>query len=208
MANTKRKCKQCKQFIPVDKGVKINTGFFCSIESAMVYAREKASKKKLADQAKADRDERAELKKRKESIKTKPELTREAQRAFNRFIRLRDCDKACISCGRSESEVEIFTGGKWDCGHFLGVGARPELRFEPKNAYRQCKSCNGGSGKYAKKSSTVAEEYERRLRERVGDDTVDWLKGPHPAANHTHDDLRAIKAKYNKLANDLQKTFN
>ncbi len=211
MANSTRKCRGCPERFRADKEGSIignNGAFFHSAECLMLYMRKDGGKKTKLARKKIEKSERSELKQRKEAIKTKPELTREAQDKFNRFIRLRDHDQNCISCGRSESEVEIFTGGKWDCGHFLGVGAHPELRFEPKNAYKQCKSCNGGSGKYSKKSDTVAKEYERRLREKVGDDVVDWLQGPHPAANHTHDDLRNIKAHYAKLGNDLQKTLN
>lgn len=56
--------------------------------------------------------------------------TSKAQSAFNGFIRERDEGKPCPSCGTYHPPM-IF-GGQWDCGHFMGVGARPELRFEEK----------------------------------------------------------------------------
>jgi hypothetical protein len=72
------------------------------------------------------------------------------------------------------------------------------------NAHRQCKSCNGGSGKYARKGYTVAKEYEERLIERIGQDAVDWLKGPHEAKHYGKDDFLAIKAKYKTLCRELE----
>lgn len=84
---------------------------------------------------------------RKKALLTRGDYIKKAQSAFNAFIRERDEGKPCPSCGTYHPPM-IF-GGQWDCGHFMGVGARPELRFEEKNAYRQCKACNGGSGRFA-----------------------------------------------------------
>ncbi|STV05254.1 protein NinG [Klebsiella pneumoniae subsp. ozaenae] len=66
-----------------------------------------------------------------------------------------------------------------DCGHFKTVGAYPELRFEERNAHKQCKSCNAGAGKYTAKEATVAQQYEAGLIARYGQEYVDWLNGPH-----------------------------
>ncbi len=67
----------------------------------------------------------------------------QAQKAFNAYIRARDAGLPCISCG--ETNPPDLHGGQWDCGHFKTVGAYPELRFEERNAHKQCKSCNAGS---------------------------------------------------------------
>lgn len=122
---------------------------------------------------------------------------KEAQTEFNKFIRLRDIEEPCISCGRHDHEIEdIFTGGKWDCGHFLSRGAFPELRFEELNAHKQCKSCNGGSGQFTQKNHTVTQDYEIRLIKKIGQEKVDWLKGPHKPKNYTIEDVKEIKAYY------------
>jgi hypothetical protein len=76
----------------------------------------------------------------------------QAQQAFNAYIRARDADLPCISCG--ETNPPDLHGGQWDCGHFKTVGANPELRFEERNAHKQCKSCNAGAGKYTAKEAT------------------------------------------------------
>lgn len=191
MPNSRKKCKQCNQYIPVGQGVKINTGFFCSIESAMIFAREKASKKKLADQRKAEQAERRELKKRKDSLKSRSEWLREAQSAFNRYIRLRDHAEPCISCQRHHQ-------GQYHAGHYLTVGANPELRFDELNCWKQCSACNNHL------SGNIV-NYRINLLAKIGQEGLDYLEGPHKPKKYTADDIKGIKAKYNKLANDLQK---
>jgi hypothetical protein len=129
---------------------------------------------------------------------------KQAQQAFNLYIRTRDNDKPCISCG--ETNPRDLHGGQWDCGHFKTVGAHPELRFEELNAHRQCKSCNAGSSKYAAKGATVAQQYESNLIMRIGQEAVDWLNGPHETKNYRRDDFISIRDEYRKKARALLKT--
>jgi ferredoxin len=189
-----RKCRICREPYMQLNSLKVTCGKFeCQVAFGLKHAEKSQS-------ARAKK-ERKETRKAKDAMKTPRDLIPEAQIVFNRFIRLRDADEPCISCGRIE--VEYTIGGQWDCGHFMSVGAKPELRFEEKNAYKQCKKCNGGS-KYARKSHTVAQEYEIRLRAKVGDELVDWLKGPHAPKHYSTDDLRAIKALYQSKCKELQ----
>jgi len=53
----------------------------------------------------------------------------------NKYIRLRDKDKGCISCGKALTS-------KFDAGHFLSVGSYPNLRFNEDNVHGQCVYCN------------------------------------------------------------------
>ena len=135
----------------------------------------------------------------KAKIKRLSEWHAEAQTQCNKYIRERDKDKdlPCISCGRYDWEIEDkWTGGKWDAGHFVSRGAEPALRYHFLNINKQCKSCNSGSGRHAKKRHTVSQEYEQRLIERIGQDMVDWLKGPHKMQNLRKDDVIEIKAYF------------
>ena len=205
-----RRCKQCKEseLKPARQCVDIvEKKGFCSIECLASMARDK----RFAAEAKKEKNKHLARKKAltDSSIKDQKPL---AQRQFNRYIRLYRYhvkgDRNCISCGRHESEIQDRGFGKFDCGHFQGVGAFPELRFCEDNAYLQCKSCNGGSGKYAKKQQTVSVEYERRLREKVGDALVDWLKGPHEPARLRAADYVEIKKRYAHKANNIQKNLS
>jgi hypothetical protein len=109
-------------------------------------------------------------------------LRREAQEAFNRFIRLRDAVRPCIACGRHHD-------GQWHAGHYLTVGAHPELRFEELNCHASCQPCNTHlSGNLI--------EYRKGLVLRYGAELVRWLEGPHEPKHYTRDDLIAIRKKY------------
>ena len=195
-----RKEKRCqnkacgKMFKPYKTTDKV-----CSLSCAVAFGVnhvEADRRAKLKAERKETREKLYELKKPKDLIPS-------VQAAFNKMIRARDKDQPCISCGREYIPEQY--GGSWDCGHFLGVGSHPELRFEPMNAYRQCKSCNGGSNKYAKKGYTVAKDYEERLIARIGQAAVDWLKSPHEAKHYTKDDLEALKKHFNQKARELMK---
>lgn len=133
---------------------------------------------------------RKELQAAKERIKPKGQYMREAQTAFNAWIRARDAAHPCISCGRHHE-------GQYHAGHYRTVGANPELRFEPANVHKQCAPCNNH------KSGDIV-NYRINLVYRIGQAQVDWLEGPHEPQRYTIDDLKAIKADYRAKLKQLQ----
>lgn len=186
-----KKCKICgSEFIP-----KNSLHVTCQPACAVAYVK----KKKLDKIHKA---ERKELRERKEALRPLSFFVKKAQKAFNAYIRERDKNEPCISCGVMNPPA--LHGGQWDCGHFLTVGAHPELRFDERNAYKQCKKCNGGSGRFTRKNHTVSQQYEENLRAKVGDELVDWLQGPHNAKHYTREELLEIEKLYKKKLKELQ----
>ena len=184
----KKSCKWCKcKFLP-QKPLQIN----CSPRCAIAWANAEIVKKKNRD-----------LKARKLALKPKREWLKQAQREFNRFIRLRDYDKPCVSCGRVH--VEMTSGGNWDAGHYLTVGAYPEHRFNEDNCHKQCKKCNGGGGRFARKDRTVTEKFKAEIIKRIGLERVQSLSVKTPAKKYSIDDLRALQTKYRIKANEMQK---
>ena len=176
-------CKSCgKKYKPFSSLQKV-----CSVACSLAFVQEQEKKKILKSWNK-------ETRKRKEQIKTRNDWIKETQKTFNRYVRLRDNDLPCISCNRIK--VEYTPGGMWDCGHYLSVGAYPELRFEELNAHKQCKSCNAGSGKYASKGKTVAQDYRKNLIKRIDINMVEWLEGPHEPKKYTIEELKEIKQFY------------
>ena len=164
----------------------------------------------LAKRAKDTREkkERKDHRKAKEGLKTWSQWNSEAQRAYNKVIRLLDRHEPCISCGREDWEIkEYLVGGKWDCGHYKTRGAFPELRFALYNSHKQCKSCNGGSGKYTKKNHTVGKDYRINLIEKIGLENVEYLEGPHPLREYSIEDLKEIKQGFNQWARELEKAL-
>ena len=135
--------------------------------------------------------------------------TKKAQDEFNAYIRIRDKDEPCPSCSRYDHEIkEKPTGGKWDCGHFLTVGGYPELRFNELNANRQCKSCNGGSGKYTRKNHTVSKEYRIYMVKKIGLEEVEKLEMYDGPAKLTLEQVREIKIKFRNKRKYLEKQNN
>ena len=147
----------------------------------------RCAQKKVTDARKA---EKAETKRRKESVKSRSEWLREAQSAFNQYIRYRDYALPCISCGRHHD-------GQWHAGHYLSRGARPELAFHPDNCHKQCAPCNTHlSGNLVL--------YRVNLIERIGLERVEWLEGPHEPLKLTIPDIKEIRDIYRARAKELK----
>lgn len=178
-----RKCKACKHpFMPAR-----STQVACGIDCAMQLAHEKKVKVAECDRLDTVRKDRA----RKERLKTRRDWEKEAQAAVNSWVRERDADRPCISCGR-------FHTGQWHAGHYLSTGARPELRYEPLNIWKQCAPCNVHL-------SGNAVLYRQALVREIGIERVEWLEGPHPVRKYTADDLKAIRDEYRKKMRGLVK---
>ncbi|MFJ2362482.1 recombination protein NinG [Pseudomonas sp. NPDC087697] len=134
---------------------------------------------------------RKEIRAAKERIKPRAQYVREAQQAFNEFIRLRDKDLPCVSCGRHHE-------GQYHAGHYRTVGANPELRFEPLNVWKQCAPCNNH------KSGDIV-NYRITLVRRIGLERVEWLEGPHEPKRYTIEELKAMKADYRAKIRELKR---
>ena len=135
--------------------------------------------------------ERKAIKAAKERIKSRANYLKEAQQAFNAYIRERDALLPCISCGRHHQ-------GQWHAGHYRTVAGSPELRFEPLNVHKQCAPCNNH------KSGDIV-NYRIELVRRIGPEKVEWLEGPHNAKKYTIEQLQAIKAEYRALVRQMKR---
>lgn len=161
-----------------------------SIECKAMFMAAYIEKQRRA-RAKAERAtrlaDRKTIKIKLDRLKTAREWTKEAQAAFNAFIRARDSGKPCICCGLPLESGDI--GGKFDCGHYRSVGSAPHLRFDERNAHGQRKQCNRwGAGR--------AVDYRIGLIARIGQEAVEALEADQTPRKYTIDDLKAIKAYY------------
>ena len=137
------------------------------------------------------KEEKNEIKQRKEKLKSRSDWLREAQIAFNSFIRSRDKQCGCISCGRR-------TGCKINAGHYLAVGSHPELRFNELNNNLQCEHCNT----YLSGNQL---EYRKGLIAKIGIEKVEWLEGKHEPKKYTVDEIKQIKEFYKNKLKELEK---
>lgn len=178
-----KKCRVCRSpFAPRE-----SFQTWCSPDCAMVIVTRKRDSERKSFQQR----ERREIKVRKEKLKSRADHLREAQAAFNAFIRLRDAQQPCISCGRHHL-------GKWDAGHYRSVGANPELRFDEDNCHRQCVPCN-------QHLSGNILNYRLGLLVRIGAERVARLEGPHEALKLDVEAIKVIKTQYRALVRDLKR---
>lgn len=206
-----RKARQCANpacevsFVPAQLGQKV-CGWACGL--AIKDVNQEKARKSLAQV------ERREIKVRKEALKGRSEFVQEAEKAVRDYRRTYELSigSGCISCGKSQAEIQAAqgwkTGGCFDAGHFLGKGARPELRMVPENIWLQCKSCNAGSSKYARKGLTVSQGFRAGLIDRIGLEAVEALEADHEPRKHTIDELKAITAEYRSKFRSIKKSAN
>ena len=145
--------------------------------------------------------EKAEDRVKSEAMKTKPELTKIAQQAFNAYIRERDYGLNCICCDKPIAWGSGATGGVCDAGHYLSVGARVNLRFNEDNVHCQNKQCN-----LYKSGNAV--NYRTGLIKKIGLGRVEALESDHALKHYSKDDLREIAATYRAKTRQLEKARN
>ncbi|HBP5172628.1 TPA: recombination protein NinG [Pseudomonas aeruginosa] len=172
------------KFIPQRLGQRV-----CSPACALAIKDKHA---KPARKAIADR-ERREIKVRKEKLKSRAEHLKECQAIFNQYIRLRDADKPCVSCGRPAT-----WDGQWHASHYRSVGSTPALRFNPLNVHRACSICNSHL------SGNIM-GYRPELVRRIGEEAVLALEGPHEPLKLTIEDIKALKAKFRAWVRELKR---
>ena len=178
-----KKCRVCRETYTPSKALQV----VCSPSCALLHAKQKGEKERTA----LAKIERKAIREAKERIKPRAAYMKEAQSVFNSWVRARDADQPCISCGRHHQ-------GKYDAGHYRSVGSNPALRFEPLNCHRQCVPCN-------QHKSGNAIEYRIGLVARIGAEAVAWLEGPHEPKHYSIDDLKQIKAQYRAMTRKLQR---
>lgn len=176
-----KRCRGCRElFVP-----RTSLAVACSPACAVAVAK-----------LKQDERRRRELRAARERLKGRRAWIREAQTAFNAYIRLRDEGKPCICCGRM-SEDEAFTGGRWDAGHYRSTGAAPHLRFNEDNCHRQLAYCN-------QHRSGNAVDYRLGLIARIGLARVEALEANQSTAKWTIAELREIRDTYRRKARELK----
>lgn len=187
------KPKTCKNpacrasFVPQRLGQAV-----CSPKCALatVEAQKTKEKKSLA------LADRREIKVRKEALKTRGDHMREAQQAFNEFIRTRDqaAGHLCISSGKPLD----WSGNAVDAGHYRSVGSAPHLRFDERNCHAQSKQDN-------RFLSGNAVDYRIGLIARIGQEAVDALEADQSVRKYTVDEIKAIKVEYRAKTRELKR---
>ncbi|WNS39982.1 recombination protein NinG [Enterobacter chuandaensis] len=200
----RRKCahKACRQwFHPVRDGQVV-----CSFECASAIGKEQTAKAREAAKQKAAQRQRTEekagrqrRKAKRESFKTKAQWDKEAQSAFNRYIRIRDEGKECVSCGNPLiGKSNYLTGSAIDASHYRSRGAASHLKFNVFNVHSACTRCN-------RQLSGNAVEYRIRLIDRIGLERVERLEADNATRRFDVTYLKRVKVIFSRRANALMK---
>lgn len=188
MKSTNRRCSTCRKKVPAEEAITGALRAFCSYKCLQAYAKSDKGQKAVKSAYRKD------LSERKEKLKTRRDYLKEAQVAFNRYIRIRDENKPCISCGSEPMDNKV--GGVRDCGHYLSRGAHPEARFRfgLDNTASQCVRCN----RYL--SGNVA-NFRHGLINRWGVERVEAMECCTESSRMTTDYLKRVKSIFTRRAN-------
>lgn len=114
----------------------------------------------------------------------KSTLLKLAQTVVNKYIRLRDLDKPCISCGHL-GDRQIHAG------HYRPMGNNQQLRFYTLNIYAQCSICNNY------KSGNLA-EYRLNLIKKIGLAKVEEIEANQERGSYSVEYLQRLIKVFRK----------
>lgn len=111
-----------------------------------------------------------------------PKQLKKTQAVFNKFIRLRDKEKGCVSCKSPKIE---------HASHYFSAGKFPALRFNEDNVHGSCLRCN-----YFMNGNLL--EYRKTLLKRIGEERLDFLEGLANRKTHKWSilELQTIENEY------------
>lgn len=115
-----KKCKICKAYFTPTKPLQQVCQWKCALDFANNQKIKKIKK---------------EVKEAKQKLKSRSDWLKETQVVFNKYIRLRDQNDGCISCGSKSASA-------YHAGHYRSIGSAGHLRFNEQNCHRQCAACN------------------------------------------------------------------
>ncbi len=154
----------------------------------------------IAKQATQKR-ERKETREAKARIKTRAQWLKEAQIAFNAYVRARAIrfGHTCISSGRPL--VQGGVGGGFDCGHYRSTGSAPHLRFNLHNAWGQSKHDN-------QYKSGAVQAYRIGLIDRIGLEKVEALERDNGYRKFNADYLTRVAKIFRKKKRLIERWSN
>jgi len=179
-----KKCKFCKNEYQPLKPLQMVCSWKCGMDHTKFLAEQKEKK-----------ETKEKHKEYREKTKTLTEYEAEAKKAFQHFIRLRDKDQPCISCGNNNPS-------DWCGSHYFAAGVYSGLMFDERNCHGACNTyCN----KYL---SGNLLEYRKGLIKRFGEDFVKQLEEDSNSKRdhkYTKNELIAKKLQYDLKIKEWKK---
>lgn len=143
------------------------------------------------NKAKAEKLARKELRIKRADLKPYSKHVSATQSIFNSYIRERDAELPCISCGKHHT-------GQYHAGHFKTTKARPDLRFNEDNVHKQCSVCNN----YL---SGNIDQYRPALIAKIGIERVEALEVVPKPHRPSVEELKEIREFYSYRLKQLKR---
>lgn len=144
---------------------------------------------KIKNKKKSDNAFKSDL---RQKLKTLSEYEAEAKKVFQKYIRMRDEEQNCISCGTNNAK-------SWHGSHFYSANLYSGLIFDERNVHKSCDYCNvflhGNLLEYRK---GLLERYGSLFVEKLEADSVNKR-----VYKYTKDELIEIKNKYETKIKEL-----
>ena len=190
MANSKKLCRGCDKYFPTESMTRFGSMMFCCFEHAVRFLNDKKTKeigKRLLE-----KETRKANKSRREELRPRSWYLKEAQKWFNKFIRLRDRDEACVSCDKPNNGMH-----QRHASHYRSVGACSSMRYNEQNVWASCSVCNNYlSGNLA--------EYRIRLIDKIGLEQVEWIERQPKTKAWSIEELKEIIQTYKGKCKELE----
>ena len=162
-----KKCKICKAYFTPQRPLQLVCQWKCAIDFA------KDTKIKTV---------KKEVKEAKLKLKSRSDWLKDTQVVFNKYIRLRDQDDGCISCGSKRAYA-------YHAGHYRSIGSAGHLRFNELNCHRQCSACNTHlSGNLI--------QYRLGLIGKIGIHAVETLESDNNTVKWSVEEIKLLKAQF------------
>ncbi len=185
----RKRCKECsKLFVPTR-----DMQPCCSFDCEILYATSSKNLKNLISDGEKLREKEARKKQRESKQNDKSFQLKETQKIVNEYVRLRDKNKPCVSCGTKKA--------KWDAGHFFSQGGNSSIRFNTLNIHKQCFRCN-------RMLSGNLDEYKPVLLIKIGKSNFESLEAKrNDIAKYEIEYLHRIKSVFKKKIKLYERKF-
>ena len=188
-----RRCSNCRKKCSSENILSSSLRAFCSMECLMSFTRSEKGKKVVKKAIESEyRQKKANV---REKHKTRSQWLAEAQSAFNKYVRWRDRDEPCISCG---SFPDDKYGGNFDAGHFRSRGSAPHLSYCLWNVHKQCVKCN-------RFRSGAVNEYRAALIQKIGKTKVEYIETTQSGPERDIKYAQRVKSIFTRLLKHRRK---
>ena len=171
------KCAFCnKQFVQFNSLNKV-CSIMCAIELGKLKP-VKVNEKRVNSQLK---------KEAKEKLETYSQKVNKVKVIFQKWIRERDKNEPCISCGTT-------TASSWHASHFKKAELYSGVIFNELNVWKSCSKCNIYlNGNELNYRESLVKKFGSKIVEQLED-----LADKTRAYKYSDDELQQIKTKYKK----------